>query len=159
LTLFCSYFVMDIKDIFFLFFINMESISIHHSDLHTLEKLAVNTLPNESCAILLGKRSNTKPIVQYILPMNNSSHSAIEFTIDADDLYNAYDKARLMNLDIIAIFHSHPSPPIPSARDRIFMLINPVIWIIYSTSLHTFKAFRSNNDDQIQEINILLIKD
>jgi proteasome lid subunit RPN8/RPN11 len=150
---------MDIKDIIFLFFINMESISIHHSDLHTLEKLAVNTLPNESCAILLGKRSNTKPIVRYILPMNNSSHSSIEFNIDADDLYNAYDKARLMNLDIIAIFHSHPSPPIPSAMDKIFMLINPVIWIIYSTSSHTFKAFISNNDDQIQEINILLIKD
>jgi [CysO sulfur-carrier protein]-S-L-cysteine hydrolase len=108
---------------------------------------------------LLGKRSNTKPIVRYILPMNNSSHSSIEFNIDADDLYNAYDKARLMNLDIIAIFHSHPSPPIPSAMDKIFMLINPVIWIIYSTSSHTFKAFISNNDDQIQEINILLIKD
>ncbi len=150
---------MDIKDILFLFFMNMESISIHHSHLHTLEKLAVNTLPNEACAILLGKRSNTKPIVQYILPMNNSSHSSIEFNIDADDLYNAYDKARLMNLDIIAIFHSHPSPPIPSAIDKIFMLINPVIWIIYSTSSYTFKAFISNNDDQIQEINILLIKD
>jgi proteasome lid subunit RPN8/RPN11 len=150
---------MDIKDIFFLFFMNMESISIHHSDLHILEKLAVNTLPNESCAILLGKRSNSKPIVQYILPMNNSSHSSIEFNIDADDLYNAYDKAKLMNLDIIAIFHSHPSPPIPSAMDKIFMLINPVIWIIYSTSSHTFKAFISTNDDQIQDINILLIKD
>lgn len=150
---------MDIKDLFFLFFMHMESISIHHSDLHALEKLAVNTLPNESCAILLGKRSNIKPIVQYILPMNNSSHSSIEFNIDADDLYDAYEKARLMNLDIIAIFHSHPSPPIPSAMDKIFMLINPVIWIIYSTSSHTFKAFISNNDDQIQEINILLIKD
>jgi [CysO sulfur-carrier protein]-S-L-cysteine hydrolase len=159
LRLFCSYFVYGYKGYLLFVFINMESISIHHSDLDTLEQLAVNTLPNESCAILLGKRSNTKPIVQYILPMNNSSHSSIEFTIDADDLYNAYDKARLMNLDIIAIFHSHPSPPIPSARDRIFMLINPVIWIIYSTSLHTFKAFISNQDDQIQEINILLIKD
>ena len=150
---------MDIKDLFFLFFMNMESISIHHSDLHTLEKLAVNTLPNESCAILLGKRSNIKPIVQYILPMNNSSHSSIEFNIDADDLYDAYEKARLMNLDIIGIFHSHPSPPIPSAMDKIYMLINPVIWIIYSTSSHTFKAFISNNDDQIQEINMFLIKD
>ena len=150
---------MDIKDIFFLFFINMESISIHHSELHTLEKLAVNTLPNESCAILLGKRSNIKPIVQYILPMNNSSHSSTHFNINPDDLYHAYDKARLMNLDIIAIFHSHPSPPIPSAMDKIFMLINPVIWIIYSTSSHIFKAFISNNNDQIQEIDMLLIKD
>lgn len=150
---------MDIKDLFFLFFMHRKSISIHHSHLNALEKLAVNTLPNESCAILLGKRSNNKSIVQYILPMNNSSHSSIEFNIDADDLYHAYDKARLMNLDIIAIFHSHPSPPIPSAMDKIFMLINPVIWIIYSTSSHTFKAFISNNEDQIQEINILLIKD
>jgi proteasome lid subunit RPN8/RPN11 len=138
---------------------HIESISIHHSHLHALEKLAVNTLPNESCAILLGKRSNIKPIVQYILPMNNSSHSSIHFNIDPDDLYHAYDKARLMNLDIIAIFHSHPSPPIPSAMDKIFMLINPVIWIIYSTSSRIFKAFISNNNDQIQEINILLIKD
>ena len=137
----------------------MKYISIHHNHLNALEKLAVKTLPNESCAILLGKKSNTNSIVKYILPMNNSSHSSIEFNIDADDLYNAYDKARLMNLDIIAIFHSHPSPPIPSAMDKIFMLINPVIWIIYSTSSHTFKAFISNNDDQIQEINILLIKD
>jgi proteasome lid subunit RPN8/RPN11 len=150
---------MDIKDIFFLFFMNMESISIHHSDLHTLEKLAVNTLPNESCAILLGKRSITKPSVQYILPMNNSLHSSIEFNIDADDLYNAYEKARLMNLDIIGIFHSHPSPPIPSAMDKIFMLINPDIWIIYSNSVLTFKAFIDYNEARIQEINLLLIKD
>src|SRR5687767_58799 len=150
---------MDIKDLFFLFFMHMESISIHHSHLHTLEKLAVNTLPNESCAILLGKRSNIKSIVQYILPMNNSSHSSIEFTIDADDLYHAYNKARVMNLDIIAIFHSHPSQPIPSDMDKIFMLINPVIWIIYSTSSNTFKAFTFDNLDQIQEISILPVKD
>ena len=138
---------------------NMKSISIHHSDLHTLEKLAVNTLPNESCAILLGKRSITKPSVQYILPMNNSSHSSFEFNIDADDLYNAYEKARLMNLDIIGIFHSHPSPPIPSAMDKIFMLINPVIWIIYSTSLNNFKAFILDNLDHLKEISIRFIKD
>ena len=137
----------------------MEYISIHHNHLNTLEKLAIKTLPNESCAILLGKKSNTNSIVNNILPMNNSSHSPIEFNIDSDDLYQAYNKAVLMNLDILAIFHSHPSQPIPSAKDKLFMLINPVIWIIYSTSSHTFKAFLSNNDDQIQEINILLIKD
>ena len=136
-----------------------EYILILHNHLDALEKLAIDTLPNESCAILLGKRSSNKPVVEYILPMNNSSHSSIEFTIDADDLYQAYNKARVMNLDIIAIFHSHPSQPIPSDMDKIFMLINPVIWIIYSTSSHIFKAFISNNNDQIQEINILLIKD
>jgi [CysO sulfur-carrier protein]-S-L-cysteine hydrolase len=137
----------------------MEYILIHHSQLDALEKLAVTTLPNESCAILLGKKSKTKSIVQRILPMNNSYHSSIEFNIDSDDLYEAYNKARIMNLDILAIFHSHPAQPIPSTKDKIFMLINPIIWLIYSTSSHTFKAFIIDKEDEIKEINLLSIKD
>ena len=137
----------------------MEYILMDVSHLNALEKLAVKTLPDESCAILLGKKSNTKSIVQYILPMNNSSHSSIEFNIDSDDLFEAYNKARGMNLDILAIFHSHPAQPIPSTKDKIFMLINPIIWLIYSTSSQTFKAFIVNKEEEIQEIIIILIKD
>ncbi len=137
----------------------MEYILMHVSHLNALEKLAVKTLPEESCAILLGKKSNTKSIVQYILPMNNSSHSSMEFNINSDDLFQAYNKARGMNLDILAIFHSHPAQPIPSTKDKIFMLINPIIWLIYSTSSQTFKAFIVNKEEEIQEIIIILIKD
>jgi len=129
------------------------------SHLNALEKLAEKSLPDESCAILLGKKSNTKSIVQYILPMNNSSHSSIEFNIDSDDLFQAYNKARGMNLDILAIFHSHPAQPIPSTKDKIFMLINPIIWLIYSTSSQTFKAFIVDKEEEIKEIIIILIKD
>ena len=132
---------------------------MHVSHLNALERLAVKTLPDESCAILLGKKSNTKSIVQYILPMNNSSHSSIEFNIDSDDLFQAYNKARGMNLDILAIFHSHPAQPIPSTKDKIFMLINPIIWLIYSTSSHTFKAFMIDKEEEIKEIIIIFIKD
>lgn len=132
---------------------------MHVSHLNALEKLAVKTLPEESCAILLGKKSNTKSIVQYILPMNNSSHSSIEFNIDSDDLFQAYNKARGMNLDILAIFHSHPAQPIPSTKDKIFMLINPIIWLIYSTSSQTFKAFIVDEEEEIKEIIIIFIKD
>lgn len=137
----------------------MEYILMDVSHLNALEKLAVKALPEESCAILLGKKSNTKSIVQYILPMNNSSHSPMEFNIDSDDLFQAYNKARGMNLDILAIFHSHPAQPIPSTKDKIFMLINPIIWLIYSTSSQTFKAFIVNKEEEIQEIIIILIKD
>ena len=159
MTLLVSYFSMDIKDTFFLNLMNNKFIIIHDSHLKELAKLAISSLPNESCALLLGKRSDTKHVVTSILPMNNSSHSSIAFNIDPDDLYKAYNKARLMKLDIISIFHSHPAPPIPSETDRIFMLLNPVIWIIYSTSLHTFKAYIYDNLDQLREISIRLIKD
>lgn len=150
---------MDIKDTFFLHFMYNPNISIHHKHLDALAKLAISTFPNESCAILLGKKSSFKPVVHYILPMNNSSNSSTEFNIDTDDLYYAYNKARLMKLDIIAIFHSHPSQPIPSDMDKTFMFINPIVWLIYSTLSHTFKAFILGQTDQIHEINIHLIKD
>lgn len=149
----------EYKGYFLSKFMYNPNIFIHHKHLNALAKLAISTLPNESCAILLGKRSSIKPVVHYILPMNNSSNSSTEFNIEADDLYYAYNKARLMNLDIIAIFHSHPSQPIPSDMDKTFMLINPIVWIIYSTLSHTFKAFILDQTDQLQEISIHLIRD
>ena len=138
---------------------NKELILLNKSHLNALTKLAISSLPNESCAILLGKRTNTKSIVKSILPMNNSLHSSVAFNINPDDLYNAYNTARLLELDVISIFHSHPSKLLPSKTDQIFMLLNPVIWIIYSTSLNNFKAFIFDKFDHLKEISIFFIKD
>jgi proteasome lid subunit RPN8/RPN11 len=138
---------------------NKELILLNNSHLNALTKLAISSLPNESCAILLGKRVDTKSIVNSILPMNNSSHSSVAFNINPDDLYNAYNTAKLLELDVISIFHSHPSKLLPSKTDQIFMMLNPVIWIIYSTSLNNFKAFILDNFDQFKEISIRVIKD
>lgn len=138
---------------------NKELILLNNSHLNALTKLAISSLPNESCAILLGKRVDTKSIVKSILPMNNSLHSSVAFNINPDDLYNAYNTARLLKLDVISIFHSHPSKLLPSKTDQIFMLLNPVIWIIYSTSLNDFKAYIFDNFDHFKEISIRFIKD
>lgn len=138
---------------------NKELIFLNKSHLNLLTKLAINSLPNESCALLLGKRAYTKSIVKSILPMNNSLHSSVAFNITPDDLYNAYNKARVLELDVISIFHSHPTNPLPSETDQIFMLLNPIIWIIYSTSLNSFKAFIFDNLDHLKEIRIRFIKD
>ena len=138
---------------------NKELILLNNSHLNALTKLAISSLPNESCAILLGKRTDTKSIVKSILPMNNSLHSSVAFNINPDDLYNAYNTARLLELDVISIFHSHPSKLLPSKTDQIFMVLNPVIWLIYSISLNNFKAFIFDNFDLIKEISICFIKD
>ena len=138
---------------------NKELILLYNSHLNALTKLAISSLPNESCAILLGKRVDTKSIVKSILPMTNSLHSSVAFNINPDDLYNAYNTARLLELDVISIFHSHPSKLLPSKTDKIFMLLNPVIWIIYSTSLNNFKAFIFDKFDHLKEISICFIKD
>jgi [CysO sulfur-carrier protein]-S-L-cysteine hydrolase len=138
---------------------NNDLIVLNNSHLNALTKLAIRSLPNESCALLLGKKVDTKSIVKSILPMTNALQSSVAFNINPDDLYNAYNTARLLELDIISIFHSHPSKLLPSKTDQIFMLLNPVIWIIYSTSLKSFKAFIFDNFDRLKEISICFIKD
>jgi hypothetical protein len=35
---------------------------------------------------------------------------------------------------------------VPSGTDRKFMEINPVVWLIYSTTEHNFKAYVYEND-------------
>lgn len=136
-----------------------EILLIHDYHLDELRKLAISSLPNESCAILLGKKTETKNIVKYIVPLNNSAQSSIAFIIDSDDLFTIYKKAKLMNLDVISIFHSHPSNPFPSETDKIYMHLNPVIWIIYSTYSNYFKSFVLDSFNDFSEIKIELIKD
>lgn len=136
-----------------------EILLIHDYHLDELRKLAISSLPNESCAILLGKKTETKNIVKYIVPLNNSAQSSIAFIIDSDDLFTIYKKAKLMNLDVISIFHSHPSNPFPSETDKIYMHLNPVIWIIYSTYSNSFKSFVLDSFNDFREIKIELIKD
>ena len=136
-----------------------EILLIHDYHLDELRKLAISSLPNESCAILLGKKTETKNIVKYIVPLNNSAQSSIAFIIDSDDLFTIYKKAKLMNLDVISIFHSHPSNPFPSETDKIYMHLNPVIWIIYSTYSNYFKSFVLDSFNDFREIKIELIKD
>ena len=136
-----------------------EILIIHHDHLNQLRKLAIGSLPNESCAILIGEKSETKNIVKYILPLNNSAQSSTAFIIDSDELFSAYKKAKLMNLNVISIFHSHPSNPFPSETDKIYMYLNPVIWIIYSTYSNSFNSFMLDSFNDFREIKIELIKD
>lgn len=126
--------------------------------LKKLRILAMNSLPNESCAILLGKKSANKNIVKDIVPLKNAARSNIEFNIDSDELFFAYDKAKSMNLNVISIFHSHPSIPFPSETDKIYMYLNPVIWIIYSTINNSVKSFVLDEVNNVREIKIELIK-
>jgi proteasome lid subunit RPN8/RPN11 len=136
-----------------------EILIMHHDHLNELRKLAIGSLPNESCAILLGEKSETKNLVKYILPLNNSAQSSTAFIIDSDELFNVYKKAKLMKLNVISIFHSHPSNPFPSETDKIYMDLNPVIWIIYSTYSNSFKSFMLDSLNEFREIKIELVKD
>lgn len=117
-------------------------ISLTAGQIEQLASIAKDALPNESCAFLLGRDDR----VMEILPMRNADESAVTFSIEPQELLRAYDLAEGKKLQVIGIFHSHPARPAPSSTDRKFMEINPVVWLIYSTTERKFKAYVYDSD-------------
>ena len=131
----------------------MKAIFLTAAQLTKLVEVAKDALPNESCAFLLGHNDR----VAKILPMRNIDESPITFSIEPTELIYAYNLAESKGMDVIAIFHSHPAKAWPSSTDMKFMEINPVIWVIYSTTQNQLKAFVYDDDDFIKEIDIRII--
>jgi proteasome lid subunit RPN8/RPN11 len=117
-------------------------ISLTAGQLEQLASIAKGALPNESCAFLLGNDGR----VTEILSMRNADESQVSFSIEPQEVLRAYDLAESKRLQVVGIFHSHPTRPAPSGTDRKFMEINPVAWLIYSTTERTFKAYVYEND-------------
>ncbi len=106
-----------------------------------LRKLAVDSLPLESCALLAGRISNEDVVVSDVIVTKNADKSQVSFSIEPSELLDAYSKAESMGLEIVAIFHSHPAPAKPSSTDVKYMEINPVPWLILSTKDNELAAF------------------
>jgi len=113
----------------------------------------MNQKPNESCAVLFGIENNDNSTVEEIFLTKNIEESPVNFTISNEQLIEGYRLAEQKKMDIVAIFHSHPSSiAYPSETDKKFMHSNPVVWIIYSGESREFKAFVLN--ETIKEIQI-----
>lgn len=112
-------------------------ISLTARQVEELINIAKGALPNESCAFLLGRSDR----VIEIMPMRNAEESEVSFSIEPQQVLHAYELAESKKLQVIGIFHSHPARPAPSGTDRKFMEINPVVWLIYSTTENRLKAY------------------
>jgi [CysO sulfur-carrier protein]-S-L-cysteine hydrolase len=86
------------------------------------------------------------------LPMRNVDESPVTFSIESTELVDAYNLAESKGLQVIAIFHSHPAQPSPSSTDIKFMEINPIVWLIYSTTEWRLKGYVY--DDYVKEVTI-----
>jgi proteasome lid subunit RPN8/RPN11 len=86
--------------------------------------------------------------------MRNIDESSITFSIEPAELIRAYNLAESKGMEVIAIFHSHPAKAWPSSTDIKFMEINPVVWVIYSTTKSQLKGFIYDDDGLIKEIDI-----
>jgi len=133
----------------------LKAIVIDRDVVDKLVEYVKREMPNEAVALLLG-RQNDEVEVEEVVLVSNILKSPTEFHVDPTELYMAYRKAEQKNMDIVAIFHSHPSSPYPSTLDMKFMKLNPVVWLILSTINFELKAFVLK--DKLYEVKILIRK-
>jgi proteasome lid subunit RPN8/RPN11 len=83
-------------------------------------------LPNECCGLLAGESTPEEgptpanPIRQALqyYPLKNAAASPVEYLSDARSMFDAVREMRRLGLEIIAVYHSHPSSaPVPSRTD------------------------------------------
>ncbi len=80
-------------------------------------------LPNECCGLLAGQvdTSVTGPPVGSVLAryaLINGAHSPVRYLSEEKSLFAAHRDMRQRCIDVLAIYHSHPtSAPVPSKTD------------------------------------------
>jgi len=131
----------------------LESIVLAQKDKDKLLTHAIQEQPNESCAMLFGKKVGDNWNVKEVFLTQNIDDSQTNFTISPEELLKGYQIAEKNQLEVVGIFHSHPnSDAIPSNTDKKFMQNNPVPWIIFSGVNNDLKAY--SLDSTIIEIQI-----
>lgn len=124
----------------------------HHVDL--LKQEAKKVHPVEACAMLFGKLSQNKAVVEKVEVAPNESQSTVRFEIDPVKVAAAFTDADEKGLDFIGLFHSHPAPAAPSPIDLKFMkLWGDALWLILSSTEGNLAAYQLK-DDKVKEATI-----
>jgi proteasome lid subunit RPN8/RPN11 len=89
-------------------------------------------LPNECVGFLAGTLADGVGRVTHCLPLVNELASPTEFHTEPRSVFAAFRAMRAAGIDLLAIYHSHPtSAPIPSRKDIGRNTYGPAIaWVI-----------------------------
>ena len=85
-------------------------IEIEKNAWETMVDHAQKTFPNECCGAMLGSVDGDRKLVTLAMPIENSYAGAqgARYEIRPEDLMAAEREARVREMDVIGIFHSHP---------------------------------------------------
>ncbi|MFC1754140.1 Mov34/MPN/PAD-1 family protein [Thermoproteota archaeon] len=134
--------------------LSVESINLTKSQYKHLKDISRKAQPFEGCALLLGYVTEKKVKITDIIPTKNIDRSKVTFKIDSTTVFKVYEQADKENKEVIGVFHSHPTPPRPSSLDIQYMSVNPIVWLILSTTNLKISAYQML-DKQIKLIKVI----
>lgn len=92
--------------------------------------------PLEACGLLAGKQD----VVESVLTVRNADQSPVRFRMDTQEQYNAFQWIEAKGLDLVGIFHSHPSGPETASPTDIGEAAYEVVHIIWSRKEQVWNA-------------------
>jgi proteasome lid subunit RPN8/RPN11 len=87
-----------------------------------------HSAPLESCGLLAGKNER----VEKVLFIRNQAQSPVRFVMDPYEQLKAFDWIESNNLDLLGIFHSHPTGPETASATDIAEAAYEVVYLIWS---------------------------
>ena len=85
--------------------------------------------PNEACGILAGRGNE----VSKVYTMSNADNSPVSYMMDPAEQFKVMKDMREKKLDMVGIFHSHPSSAAyPSPKDMDLAFYDEAVYLIVS---------------------------
>jgi proteasome lid subunit RPN8/RPN11 len=85
-------------------------------------------VPLEACGLLAG----TNDRVEIVIPVRNQAQSPVRFVMDPYEQLQAFDWIESHGLEILGIFHSHPTGPETVSRTDMEEAAYDVVHLIWS---------------------------
>ena len=103
---------------------------LNHKHWETMRNHVESSRPLEACGLLAGKDG----MVRKVFLIANRAESRVKFRMDPIEQLRAFDQIEAAGLDLLGIFHSHPSGPEHISTTDIAEAAYQVVQIIWSPS-------------------------
>ncbi len=111
--------------------------------------------PEEACGLLAGKEDQ----VRMVFPITNIYHSPIRYRMDPEQQLRAFLLAEEKELDIQAVFHSHPhglgEPSATDLEELTYPGIYYLIWFV-ERNLWQCRGFMIHSRFEVGEAKLLV---
>lgn len=131
---------MDLRDLF----VGMRTLSLTHEQVQQMTAYVDSQLPLEACGLLTGHGSS----VESVLVVKNQAQSPVRYVMDPIEQLHAFEWIDSQGLDLLGIFHSHPSGPEMVSSTDIAEAAYDVVYVIISRADGKWKirGFWIDND-------------
>jgi len=131
----------------------IQQLSLSKTQWEEMRVYVARQVPLEACGLLAGKNDQ----VEKVIFVRNQAQSPVRFVMDPYEQLEAFNWIESNNMDLLAIFHSHPAGPETASVTDIAEAAYEVVYVIWSLSGTIWKAhgFKIENG-QVLDVPLLI---